>query len=270
VASANDGYIQLASAETISNTTDYANSIYVKRATGTGTVYIKDCNNAETEITTTTAWQRFDVTSESTSTSGQIGIKLATSGDEVYIYGADMEAGSYPTSYIRSEAGGTVTRSADAVTGAGDATTFASVNSSGVLYVEIAAHADDLVSKVISVSDGTSDNRFLLFYDGAASNKIRAFGRVNSVDQFDFNTTSYSIDENHKIALRWAENDFSLWIDGTEVKTDISGSTWGSYPLTTLHLTNYGGAGEPFYGNTKQIAVYNYLTDEQMISLTTP
>jgi hypothetical protein len=64
-----------------------------------------------------------------------------TSG--VYIFGAQLEEGSYPTSYIQSEAGGTVSRVADAVTGAGDATLFSSVNSSGVLYAEIAALSDD-------------------------------------------------------------------------------------------------------------------------------
>jgi hypothetical protein len=111
-----NGYIELATPTTISNTTAYANSIYVKRATGTGNILISDCNNAWTVVSGGTAmvdgYTRYDVTSTSSSTSGQIGIKLATSGDAVYLYGAQQEL-TYPTSPIYTS-GATASRIADA------------------------------------------------------------------------------------------------------------------------------------------------------------
>ena len=54
----------------------------------------------------------------------------------IYIYGAQVEQGSYPTSYIPTN-GTTVTRLAETANGAGDASTFN--DSEGVLMAEISA-----------------------------------------------------------------------------------------------------------------------------------
>jgi len=115
-----DGYIELASALTITNAKDHANSICVKRITGTGNISISDCNNDWTVVSDGTAlvdgWYSYDVTSESNSTSGQIGLKLATSGDAVRIFFAQLEEGSYPTTPIwTGSEGATVTRVKDEV-----------------------------------------------------------------------------------------------------------------------------------------------------------
>ena len=103
VATGASGYIQLTTPLTITNATSYANSIYVKRVTGTGNILIKDINNTETVVSGGTdvalGYTRYDVTSTSTSTSGQIGIKLATSGDEVLIFGANLSQTTYAHPY---------------------------------------------------------------------------------------------------------------------------------------------------------------------------
>ena len=66
---------------------------------------------------------------------------------------------SYPTSYIVTT-GATASRIADAITGAGDATLFSSVNSSGVLFLEGSLLTIDVgvVTRIISLSDGSSSN----------------------------------------------------------------------------------------------------------------
>jgi len=191
-----------------------------------------------------------------------------TSG--VYIYGAQLEALSYPTSYIRSEAGGTVTRSADAVTGAGDATTFAGVNSSGVLYWDMARNYYDGLANSFTLSDGSNDNRIRIYYSNSAANTLVANFYVGGVDQLSMSYLMTDETDFNKIAFRWAENDFGLWVNGTEVATDASGSIFPASTLTQFNMVNVTGNDQHFFGKTKSVAVYPYLTDEEMENLTTP
>jgi len=178
------------------------------------------------------------------------------------------EEQSYPTSLmLPSSEGSTSTRVADAVTGAGDATLFSSVNSSGVLYAEIAsATATDAANSFIMLSDGTVSNTVAIIY---TLNTIRGQVKVGAATQFDYTESAAGVTDYHKVAVRWTVNDFSLWIDGVEINTDASGSI---FPASTLNVLDfaYASGGNDFRGNTRQVAVYNYLTDEEIQNLTTP
>jgi len=81
----------------------HAGSIYVKRKTGTGSVYLIDAAGGRILVTasiSTGSWTRISVTANSVSVNPFFGIRLATSGDELYLWGAQLEAGSFATSYI--------------------------------------------------------------------------------------------------------------------------------------------------------------------------
>jgi len=137
-----------------------------------------------------------------------------TSG--VYVWGVQMEAGSYATSYIPTS-GSSVTRSADTCNSAGTSAEFN--DSEGVLYAEIQALDNDGTARVISLSDGTASNRIHLFYQ-ADSNKIYANYRSGGTTR---STSDYTVDsalDFNKAAYKYKSGDFALWINGFEVDTD--------------------------------------------------
>ena len=184
--------------------------------------------------------------------------------DYGYAYGAQVEAGSYPTSYIPTTSA-TVTRTADVCNNAGTSATFNSTE--GVLFAEIAALANDSTQRAISLSDGSNTNRVCLLYNDS-SNSIRLFVQVGGSTQSSIISTSYTITDSNKIAVKWKENDFALWINGVEVGTDNSGVSFTSNTLNTLDF-RFPNDTTFFYGKTKQLMVFNEaLSDEELSDLT--
>ena len=188
-------------------------------------------------------------------TSSQVG--------DLFIYGAQYEEGSYPTSYIPTN-GSSQTRAAETCDDAGNAATFNSTE--GVLYAEFKPIALDSYWKRITLSDGTSTNRIILGIDNANNLTATVFDGSN---QAVLGGSYSGIENMQKYALKFKENDFALWINGVEVNTDSSGST---FPINTLDNLSFedGNGGLDFYGSCKDIRVYNEaLTDAQLQTLTT-
>jgi hypothetical protein len=180
-----------------------------------------------------------------------------------YMWGGQQEVGAFQTSYIPTTSS-TTTRNADVCNNAGTSATFN--DSEGVLFVEIAALADDLSSRVISLNDGSTSNRVIILYQ-TITNTIRVIVSSAGSIQFDSNTQNYDITNFNKIALKYKENDFALWVNGTEVSTDISGLT--PIGLNNLEFNNANGTSN-FYGKVKQLIYFNEaLTDTELTALTT-
>ena len=134
------------------------------------------------------------------------------------------------------------------------------------MYGEIAALANDGTNRAISISDGSISNSVNLFYVGAiGDNTIRFIVFSNSSTQVQIDYT-LSVTDNHKIAIKYKENDFALWVDGVEVGTDVNGIS--PIGLNNISFTQ-GGGQSPFYGKNKALAVFPILTDAQLQSLTT-
>ena len=252
---------------TISNSTEYTSSIYLK---GNKTADVKLRNTAanDTVITLSTEWQRFELTATSVSTitnalliDARYSQGMGAAGLEIAIYGGQVENGSYATSYIPTS-GSTVTRNQDIFTRDGIGSLINSTE--GVLFVEIAAFADYTTYRYMGLTDGGSDNRVIILYYNS-STRIRVLLSSGGTKYFDAYYAVTSIEDFHKVALKWKENDFALWIDGVERATDTSGLA--PIGLNTVALDQAGG--DNFYGKVKQLQVYDTaLTDEQLLQLT--
>lgn len=184
----------------------------------------------------------------------------SASTDGVYIWGAQLEQQSYATSYIPTS-GASATRNQELCV---DATPV--INSEeGVLYAEISALANDGTYREFGLSDGTSSNRVLISYT-STTNQIRV--NFNGSGGTSLYYTAYDIKDFNKIAAKWKENDFALWVNGVEVATDTSGASFSTNTLNSLNF-NSGYGGDNFFGNTKDLKVYpKALADVQLEALT--
>jgi hypothetical protein len=217
-------------------------------------------------------WLRLIYTYTTNSTSAEFYIQPSINGTSViytgdgssavYLYGAQLEQGSYATSYIPTN-GSTVTRSADVANNSGNADLFN--DSEGVLYAEIAALYNDGTNRSISISDSTGANRIELRL-ATTDDRIQYNARTSSVTQASIFTDAYDVLDYNKIAVVYKDNDFRLFVNGTQVATDTSGSA----PTGLKELAfDLGDGSNDFYGNTKELAVFKEaLTDAELESLT--
>ena len=241
-------------------------SIYVKKGNASS-VRLDIGDEGVKTFYLTDYWQRISVTT-TPSSYGHIDIEIpnANQGDYIYVFGAQVEQGSYPTSYIPTNASA-VTRSAETATNSGDASTFN--DSEGVLMAEISFPAATTSSNLrIAISDTTANNRVLIQNISHTPNRLQFYAIVGGVTSTDFNLAINDIAIPNKIAFKYKENDFSVWINGIKVLTDTSGITFSDGTLTELAFDG-GDGGFDFYGSTKQIQYFDSaLNDSDLEKLT--
>jgi hypothetical protein len=213
-------------------------------------------------------WYKCSVIGNNTNSLAQIFVStdgVNTGLGNVYIWGADFQAGSYPTSYIPTS--GTIgTRSAETCNNAGDVNTFN--DSEGVLMAEISALDNPTSQEVaLSVSEGQSGaNRLLIRMK--TNGEIGIVLRVANTNEAIIDSGTLNQLSNHKVAVKWKVNDIALWIDGVEVGTDNSANVFTANTLNEISF-NQGNNSNFFYGNAKQIQYFDSaLTDSELETLT--
>jgi hypothetical protein len=154
---------------TVSASAAYTFSVYVRTQSGTfDDVRLRlseagGNNTVSNAFTVTTEWQRLTLTvttaAGATTISPAIGTNSSGSLADLYIWGAQLEAGAFATSYIPTVAS-QVTRAADAasMTGANFSNWYNQAE--GTLYAEAAAPA--AAQTIATISDNTNSNRILL------------------------------------------------------------------------------------------------------------
>jgi hypothetical protein len=238
--------------DTISGSGDTSAFVYAKSNTSSNqTFYLANALNDRISAVATTEWKKFELNwnASSNGRSFSIGTRGTTGSDDtldLLIWGAQVEAGSYATSYIPTS-GSTVTRSADVANNSGNADLFN--DSEGVLYAEIAALANDGTNRQISISDGTATNRI---YFGFRTNDNEFI--LSSRDSTYVIDTVSDITNFNKYAFQYKSGSFKVFVNGLKYDLDADG---GLLPTNLNELSFDNGAGtQNFYGDVKCLAVF--------------
>jgi hypothetical protein len=244
--------------------------IAIINATGTSVYYknnvaISSSTNIESGNTYTIVFTATATTTISEVRFG-LGVNGGTPTGDFTLSMPQLELGSYATSYIPTVAS-TVTRNADLASVSGVSSLIGQTE--GVMFIESAALANDLTDRIISISDGTTSNRIILYYSTSSNNIAAAMVSAGTVviPGISYNVTDET--QFAKIAVRYSNTlGVSLWINGVNRASSI---------VTTLPISmnrfsfDRGTSGSnTFYGKVKSTQLYKtYLTDAEMASLTT-
>ena len=220
-------------------------------------------------------WYKLSLTSNSAVTISAIFIGLAISNETytgdgtsgVYIFGAQIEAKSYPTSYIPT-AGSAITRMRDLC----DTQNLSQVigqTEGAIFYDAILVHksintSEDLFE--LSIDNGTNQN---IFFINNYNNTLTIGMKNGGSTQFINNSFNPIEGARYKLAFAYKQNDFALYINGNQIATDTSGTvpamnqiTFGNYYNNQTNLQNSVKVNDFKLYNTR-------LSNTELVKLTT-
>lgn len=187
----------------------------------------------------------------------------SSAGKSIYIYGAQLEQGSFPTSYIPTS-GSTVTRSADIASI--DVADFGYNQSEGTVVAEVnIPNASKGGKRLLSLSGGNTSNRIdlLLLPTNPLMQLFVVDGGVNQVAEGT--TNAYQSGQNEKFAASYGEDDYAAVLDGGDVILDANGSV----PAVTSLMIGNSPINQKINGHIRSIKYYpRRLTNDQLVELT--
>ena len=171
--------------------------------------------------TLTTAAGRMLFAFASSPTSDRLHNPVFNLGDGLYLWGAQLEAGDFASSYIPTN-GTTVTRGDDLAKITGTNFTDFHNATEGTLYGEYKATLVDNAPYLVMLSDGTNNNRTIINTDYSAYQGVVKYSDGTNQAVLDGGTPT--LGGNNKTALTFKKDDFALSLNGGTVATDTSGN----------------------------------------------
>ena len=183
---------------------------------------------------------------------------VVTDSGGVYIYGAQLEAGSYSTTLINTS-GSSVTRNQDACSMTNVADRIGQTE--GTLYSEFDLTEDSSFT-IIEINLGNSTNNRILAYRNASY--IAFVVQVGGVIEIN-DSTLVTFLETNKVAVTYKTDEFQIYLNGSSIKTYTSGSIPSGFDTIDLQDNNLQGKKQ----SIKDLKVYDTaLSDTELATLT--
>jgi len=224
-------------------------------------------------------WYRFSIrgTASTTTAGGTVFVQMQDTnadgtyignGSSFYLWGAQLETGSVATSYIPTTTG-SVTRNADVINLSG-AVSGCIGQTEGTIYAEVDIR-NSVTAAILGLDNNSATDFIIIFRNSSRQITVtirRANGSLDSII-----TSSVLPVGVHKVALKYTNGNYALWINGLLAGTSTNSV---SFP-TSLTACRLGanafssGAGDPFNDRIRAAALYTTrLTDAELATLTTP
>jgi len=183
----------------------------------------------------------------------------------IFVWGAQVEEGPIATSYIPTTTA-SVTRNKDDIT-LGSASSLIG-QTEGTLYIEVDWRSATGTSQhLVNASDGTSNNRFVIYN---SSGNFNTYAEANGVQLTNQGESSTAYSGIQKIAFAYKTNDLELYRNGSSISTDTSGSLAALATLTDIDLGQTFGAINQANMWIRAVALYpKRLSDAECQALTT-
>jgi len=176
-----------------------------------------------------------------------------------YIYGAQLEQSSYPTSYIPCPSSSSVTRLADSASKTGISSLIGQTQ--GTIFLDFDFTNISGTQVVFSIHDSANNKRLEIW----ANNSI-LYGFIGGSVNITIGSLSIS-NGRHKVALAYKQSgDHAFYIDGVQIGTSATAYTIAA--LTALRY-DYWATGFPPTAGVRQTLLFpTRLTNTQLQSLT--
>ena len=244
--------------------TSHTFSFYAKSFDGISTynMLARDANGFVNAITVTSTWTRFTITATYAATSSTIGLGLRGNQSptnpntaDILIWGAQLEAGDYPTSYIPTTSA-TVTRNRDQCVKTG-ITDFIG-QTEGTLFIN-----------AFGTKNVQATGKFLMQILGSKNISITFYGgNINVYSQLVDLSVPFTPNQIYKIAVCYSNSgNFRIFVNG--VKThDVNTYASGTYSDLGVGCRTIGDGPAETSINSAQLYKVA-LTDVECITLTT-
>ena len=184
-------------------------------------------------------------------------IYQGVSGYGIYVWGCQIEASSYATSLINTTSA-SATRVADACSKTGISSLIGQTE--GTIFADVTLTTRQSFS-YISISNGGSSANYIGVYFRAAAIELEVVNGGVLQGNVAYSNSSTG---RFKVAIGYKENDFVLYINGTQIGIDTSGTL-----PTCNYLDLFGFGQEQPFQISQTLLFKTRLTNAELASLTT-